>query len=212
MSRKPKPPLRVVCNPFVALDHEGRPAAAVAFDTGDKHVGRDRRHVGASLDAEIIEARDPVSVSRDASGHSVVSGDGRKSRSDVWFNFSAEAVTVADSRHHRRALDPACGGQPALIAADEATARRIGQKFTNPSDIIVETAKARLSEFVKDTGELPEWAHLHAALLPSGVSASMTKAEVHKSHQGHAEFLAAHLAKATQATAAKVAAVKGDSK
>lgn len=209
MSRKPKAPLRVVANPFVALDHEGRPAAAVAFDTGDRHTGNARRLIAASFASELIEARDPVTVGSDASGNKVVSGDGRKSRHDVWFSFSADAVIVPDSRHHRRALDPACGGQPALLAADEDTARRIGQKFVNPSDVIVETAKVRLAEFVKDNGELPEWAHLHAALLPSGSSVSLKKEAVHVSHQGHAEFLAAHVAKVTTKA---VAASKGDSK
>ena len=200
--RKPKAPLRVVANPFVFLDHEGRPAAAVAFDTGDKLIGQNRRHVGASHSAELIEERAPLTVSIGPDGRPLIQGDGRASRHDVWFEFSPEPQTVPDTLTHRRAMDPSRGGQPALLPADEATAARCGLAFVDPSLVIVETAKVRLAEHVADFGAIPEWAHLHPSLLPAGAVASMEADELHVSHRGHAEFLAAHVAKVKPATPA----------
>ena len=203
--RKPKAPLRVYANPFVALDAEGRPACAVAFDSGDRFVGETRRHIGARHGSLCLEKRDPVSVTRQPGprGRATITGDGRKSRHDIWFVFSAAPQTVPDTRTHRQALDPSKGGQPALLPADEATARAVGVAYQDPSHVIVETARQALARHCRDCGgEPPEWSVRHQDLLPRpGQDAKGQDAkwsfpvpadQIHESHAAHADFLQQH--------------------
>ena len=184
MSRRPKM-LRVAVNPFVHIDHEGRPAAAVGYDP--VYHSPDRRHVAAKHAAELVEARHPVDVR-------LATGDDRLSKHDIWFEFDAEPQTLPDTDHYRRAMRPGLQG-PALLPADEATAKACGLPFVQPSKAIVETAKVQLATYVANFGELPDWAHLHPDLLPDGHAATMKRDEIHVSHQGHADFLAKHVAK-----------------
>ena len=185
MSRRPKL-LRVVANPFVAVDHEGRPAAAVGCDP--LYHTPDRRHVGARHAAELLVSRNPVDAVK-------VSGDDRLPIHDIWFEFDHEVQVVPDSHHYRRQLDPSKGGQPAILPADKATADKIGLPFVDPSHVIVETARVVIACHLADHGELPDWAHLHPNLLPEGVEPSMEADDIHASHASHAAFLAKHVAK-----------------
>jgi hypothetical protein len=182
--------LRVVANPFVHLDHEGRPAAAVGYDP--VHHSPDRRHVAAKHSAELVEARHPVDLVN-------VTGDARLPVHDIWFSFDADVQSIPDTDHYRRAMRPGLQG-PALIPADESTAKAIGLPFVDPSHVIVETAKVALATYTADHGELPDWAHLHPGLLPVGQTATMKADEIHASHVEHAEFLAKHVARRAPAT------------
>ena len=206
-ARRTKPPLRVVVNPFVVLDHEGRPAAAVAFDSGDKFVGRSRRWIGAAPAHEVIEKRDPIVVGRGPNGRPVISGDGRPSLHDVWFAFAPDPIVVPDTRAHRRALDPARGGQPPLLPADAQTAARLGLPFVAPALIVYETARVGALRHHADHGELPEWVSGIPGLLGSNPAVAdlaydpehgddaveRRLASLHASHAVAARLLHAHL-------------------
>ena len=100
-------------------------------------------------------------------------------------------------------MDPSKGGQPALLPADKATAEKLGLPFVDPSHVVVETARVVVARHAADHGELPDWAHLHPDLLPEGHEPSMEREDIHKSHVGHADFLAKHVAKLPKPPAPK---------
>lgn len=178
MPRKPKT-LRVVVNPFAKpLDHDGRPAAAVATDPA--YHNPDNHLVGATRAHEMLEARAPVDLR-------TLTGDDRLSLQDSWREFSPEPLTIPDTPYYRECCRPSVDGGPSLLPANEATARALGVAFRDPSAVILADAKFRAEQWAKDhDGELPEWA---------------SEAPEHPSHTCHAQFLAAHAAKATPSAA-----------
>lgn len=186
--------MRIVPNPFAVLDADGRPAAAFTLDPVFENP--DRRFVGAVLKSEIVEARTPVELNR---SKKTMNGDNRKSLHDVWFEFSAEPQVVVDLMDHGHAANyykqrAKCGpGEvaPALLPANEATAKRLGVAFSEPSAIIVATAKVQAARWLADHGELPEWA------------SDMDPKDMHASHACHVKFLAEHTAKAKAAAPVK---------
>lgn len=187
MPRRPTT-LRVVANPFVCLDHEGRPSAAVPFDPS--FHSPDRRHVGARHAAEVLEARKPPTILqvRDGMGGTTarIEGDSRETIHDIWFTFESEAQTVPLTPHYREMMRPGGGDGAALIPADEKSARLAGVPFRPPHEVILETAKLKAEQWAKEhDGELPDWAN---ELLKDE--------DLHASHKGHRALLAAHMAKA----------------
>jgi hypothetical protein len=187
--------MRIVPNPFAVLDHDGRPSAAFTLDPVFENP--DRRLVGAVRRSEVVEARTPVEFNR---AKKTMGGDNRKSLHDTWYEFSAEAQVVVDLMDHGHAANyykqrAKCGpGEiaPALLPANEATAKRLGVSFREPSAVVVSTAKAAAARWAADhDGELPEWA------------SDMDPKDMHASHACHAKFLAEHVAKAKAAVPVK---------
>ena len=181
--RKPKT-IRVVVNPFIHLDHEGRPAAAITLDP--KFENPDRRFIGAVMKSEVIEPRTPVEVDRK---RRVMKGDNRPALHDRWFEFDHQAVSVLDMLDHgntyymqRAKTGPGELG-PVVLPANKESAKRLGVPFRDPSAVILETAKQAAKAWAADhDGEVPEWA------------AGGKLEEMHPSHACHARLLAAHKA------------------
>jgi hypothetical protein len=197
--RKPKV-MRIVVNAFAHLDHEGRPAAAITLDP--VHENPDRRFVGAVLKSELTEARTPVEFDR---SRGIVRGDNRPSLEDRWFEFDSAPQTVIDLIDHGNQyyvqMARACAGElaPVVLPANKETAKRLGVVFSDPSAVVVETAKAAAARWAENhDGEVPEWAK------------DLPQEKMHPSHACHAKLLAAHRAQVVPAVSPKAAsAVKG---
>ncbi len=196
--------LLVVVNPFVALDHQGRPTAVVQCDP-DFH-DPDGHQVGAVVKAELLQAALPIDLK--ASRTTAI-----PAKHDVWFECTPEVVKLPIPNvngqpmvhllsHYLREMRPSAGGQPALLPADVKTAKLAGVTFADPSTVIVETARLQALRWAKDhDDELPEWAEataedLAGAKVKLDANGHLLSYEgLHPSHAAHARFLAAHKAK-----------------
>lgn len=190
--RRPKM-LRLVMNPFVHLDAEGRPAAAITLDP--KFENPDRRFIGAVMKSEVLEPRNAVEFDRK---RKVVKGDNRPAVHDRWFEFSCEPVSVLDMTENgntyyvqRAKAGPGELG-PVVLPANKESAKRLGVAFRDPSAVVLETAKQAAKAWAADhDGEVPEWA------------AGGKLEEMHPSHACHAKLVAAHKAQVSGAKAVK---------
>jgi hypothetical protein len=108
------PTLRVYPNPYVHLDHEGRPAGACPVDPA--HQPDRRAWVGASLDREKTVITDEPQA-----------GERRSPTQVTVFAFACEVQELPASAYY---LDRLRDGE--LIAADAATARMAGVAFIPP--------------------------------------------------------------------------------
>lgn len=120
----PAKTLRVLPNPYLHLDHEGRPSSAVPVDPGHNPG---RAWVGAHLCVTVL-TKDKQGFATDQ---------------DTWFEFDlAEPAEVPNTHYYAHAVRH---GQ--LIAADEATARTVGRKFADPATTLAESKVAAAKRF-----------------------------------------------------------------
>jgi hypothetical protein len=181
MARKPKT-LSVVVNPFAHIDHEGRPACAVAFEPNPMARGSEpKRYHGAIHHAKPVELRKPVHVT--AGG---ISGDTRPSVHEHTFEFAyGEVLTLPDTRYYREHLTPSVDGVTPLLSADEATAKKLGRPFREPTLTIAETADVMAKRWADaNDGELPEFVTVDPAKTDEEL------ADVHLAHVRAARYLA----------------------
>ncbi len=192
MARAPKV-LRVVVNPFAHLDHEGRPACAVQHEPNPMARGTElKRYHGAIHHAKTLELRAPVV----ATPHGV-SGDPRPSVHEHTFEFAyGEVLTLPDTRYYREHLTPDITGATSLLAADEATAKKLGRPFRDPALTIHETAEQAAKRWADaNDGEEPEFVTVDHALEDDKL------ADVHPAHVRAARYLAKCAVARAEATA-----------
>lgn len=181
MARAPKI-LRVVVNPFAHLDHEGRPACAVAHEPNPAARGTElKRHHGAVHHAHPIELRAPVVVTPNG-----ITGDPRKSVHEHTFEFSyGEILTLPDTHYYREHLTPSVDGATPLLPADEATAKKLGVPFRKPELTIHETATQAAKRWAEaNDGEQPEFVTVDHAKDDEKLQ------DVHPAHVRAARYLA----------------------
>jgi len=141
---RPKQTLKVVPNPYGAIDHNGQPCCAVMCHQGE-HVPRGTiRYVGANIvDAAIV--RPAVEVSIGGVVHQTQPAD-----HEIVWEFSAEPVDVPNIpyyvEHITRNAD--------LIAADVTTAKLCGiSQFVEPSKLLAQSKEAARAEWDAQHGE-----------------------------------------------------------
>ena len=205
--------LRVVANPFAAIDHaEGcpdgptcgpdcRPAGAFPHEPAPAPFQDDEvRHVGAKRHVSELSPANPMA--RILAEH------------DRAFEFSHETIAVNQSTYYRNALNQGQLGHRALLPADEATHAYAGIPgiFKHPHAIIAQRAE--------ELGLMPPaFGELHAADcaakgLPAPVVESPMKpwAEVLKPHQEAAAAKRKALADEHAAFLASVAVLTPEAK
>ncbi len=127
--------LKVVANPFAALDHKARPQAMVPF------YGMSDRGVGAELDAAASK-KEGVFV----------------------FTFSKEPVTLAcnsvpELAYYLRALKDGT-----LLALDRTTATMAAvTQHDSANDALEDAAEKAALKFLEATGSLPSWSQTVAS-------------------------------------------------
>ena len=187
MARKAKV-LRALVNPFCILDHDGRPACAVAFEPNPKARGTElRRHHGAVLKAALLEERKATQII----GKVVIPGDPRPSLHDRTFQFAfGEVITVPDTKFYREHFTPAVGQvSTPFLPADEETARKLGRPFRDPELSIVETAHIMAKKWSDaNDGEVAEF-------MSIDLDSEASLADVHPLHVASARYLAKLLPK-----------------
>lgn len=147
--------LVVYANPYAALDHLARPQAFVKIP-GTNTV------IGGEFDHEAHEASKKDSIS----------GEGK----NVYkFNFDPQPLTcrtINDLAYYTRAI-----ADGALIAGDEATAKRAGVEFVEPVKAL-EAAKAKAAaDWAAAYGAPPDWAATPAPKATPKASAKLADAK-----------------------------------
>lgn len=132
--------LLVVANPWLTLDHEGRPSAHITY------LGTDRL-VGGELDAEASRKEE----------------DGRK----PIYKFHEEPVALKVSRPSEVALYVRAIQSGALLAADAETARLAGVDFVPTADALRRAKEAAAATWEAETGRRPGWASAAAPKPPA---------------------------------------------
>jgi len=164
----PKPrTLRVLPNPYVFIDHEGRPHGS--FDADPIQHDPNARKIGIKA----IKAT-PIRLPS--------KGDDRPALHDVVLEYSDEVQTLPDgdavhgpSLHARMGLKQgavvedvkdakgAVTGRKivlpgALVAADEETAKAVGLPFADPIELLAAAREAAIKQWTLDYGEPPAFA------------------------------------------------------
>ncbi len=138
--------IRVVANPYCALDADGNPCGAVSLDP-DAANGAER-HIGAKRTTTTLVKFGGV----DALGRTVADPRGAGLYATTWA-FSAEPVTVHDTAYHRQRL--ACGE---LFPADRETARALGVAFVEPEKALDAAKTSAAALYAQAHGAPPAWA------------------------------------------------------
>lgn len=139
-------PLLVVANPFVHLDHKGRPAGLVQYDP--EYAGGDVRYIGASLERVVVVARQKF--------------DANLSRRAANITHDLTPQPVVDSVFHREHVKSG-----ALLAANASTANRCGQKaFVQLGDALNAAFAAAVAEHERETGKTADVASWFAGEEP----------------------------------------------
>lgn len=141
--------LVVWANPYLVLDHLGRPAGACSRERLPMHVNSHPGYIGCECVASAPEKLPP--------GHA-----GTPDQDTCW-HFSRQPVTVPDNPYYRQKLR-----YGEVFPADEKTARTCGMKFV-PLDEAVSAAKAAaVARWESYFGEKPEDVDPYARPKPAG--------------------------------------------
>jgi hypothetical protein len=146
--------LRVHPNPYLHLDHEGRPAGACPFDP-DEHDGSSLRYVGATRVTTETRREDPRR--------------GITAQHDYTWEFSKEAVVVPATDYYRRAIR---SGE--LLAADVETFVEAGgarEHFIEHPHALRHSKHGACARHKANHGEHPEAALAHWADAPATADA-----------------------------------------
>ncbi len=131
--------LVVYSNPYLHVDHEGRPAGAVPTDP--EHTGTERRWVGARLCPKRTQV---TKVSPDRSLH--------ESEQNTVFSFDDEPVTVPFTHYYLERIR-----QGELVAANAPTALAASVKFEPIADVRGRAKAAASKAWKAERGEdLPD--------------------------------------------------------
>lgn len=138
--------IRVVANPFCALDASGNPCGAVALDP-DAANGAER-HIGAKRTTKTLVKFGGV----DGLGRTIADPRGAGLYETTWA-FSSEPVTVHDTAYHRQRI--ACGE---LLPADRETAAALGVAFIEPTKALAAAKAEAAALYALAHGAPPAWA------------------------------------------------------
>lgn len=161
--------LRVVANPYHALDAQGRPAGAVPLDP--TRASGSVRYIGATLAATVLERWG----GKDRLGRPTFDPRGY-GRQDTTWSFSDEPVEIEDTPYHRQRL-----ASRELFAADEATHATVFRgrvPFVPPADALAVAKADAAAAFERETGAPPPFA---AAPAPPPASAPALAASASRS-------------------------------
>ncbi len=137
--------LRVLPNPYCALDADGDPAGAVPrVDLTNTATIERRNRQGRTVKTQVPT----LTVLLCAAVAPVPAGKSAK----VKYAFESDPATVPDCVEHRGYLR-----RGEAFAADEATAKLVGIEYVEP-DFALELAKERAAnEFKAERGVFPHW-------------------------------------------------------
>jgi hypothetical protein len=129
--------LRVYVNPYVHLDHEGRPCGACPVDPA--HIADRREWVGAWLDVE-----------RTRITSEPAKGEVRAHTQQTVFAFSQDVQELPLTHGY---LDRVRTGE--LLAADPSTAQAAGVRFIEPAHALEAARKAAVARWHALYGDEP---------------------------------------------------------
>lgn len=110
----PSVPLRVIPNPYSALDQFGSPSGAARLDPDKRISGGQRRYIGARLEVDILATR------LDGAGRPDGSGLAPTLQRNRWSFQTDAAIEIADTPFHRRLLQ-----QGSILPWDQGTHVRV---------------------------------------------------------------------------------------
>lgn len=141
MATKKLRTLAVYANPYLHLDADGLPQAALPWDPIGHNPGRG--WVGAELKAETGPAYEP--------------GDPRQPDHRIWFEFSDEPQVLPDTPYYRMAI-----ARGELVIADKATADACGVSFVDPATALAKHKANALAHRKAHHGDEPACLAGHA--------------------------------------------------
>jgi hypothetical protein len=125
--RRSKKMLSVVPNPYLVLDHEGRPSCVVRYDPAFGRKG-EVTYVGATL------AREKISRDDTQGRHDL---DDRHALWDITYKYSMTPLSIENTDYHLARIR-----EGSILAADEATAKFAGVEFVDLAKAL-DMAKAK---------------------------------------------------------------------
>lgn len=128
--------LLVLANPWLYIDHKGRPAGVVPKEPS-AGTNDSREFVGAKLCPK--RTRITKKLGR---------GELRSAPQDTVWLFAKEPVKVPNTPYYRRHVQ-----RGDLVAGDEATAKACGVKFEDPSKRLAALKDAAVDRFDSDYGK-----------------------------------------------------------
>lgn len=136
----PNKKLKVHPNPWVFIDHLGRPAGRLPFD-GYEH-SQSPGAVGATItDVKLVQSAMIMRVAgRDL--------EVNPAQHDHRITYSKEAVEIPNTAYYRDAIK-----RFDLVAADSATAQEAGVKFEDPSSVLSKLKLEAVARFNAETAE-----------------------------------------------------------
>lgn len=136
----PNNKLKVHPNPWVYIDHEGRPAGRLPFDVFEHSPSPGA--VGATItDVKLLQSAMTMRVAG-------LNLEVNPAQYDHRITYSKESVEIPNTAYYRDAIKRAD-----LVAADEATAQVAGIKFEEPSKVLSKLKDAAVSRFNAETAE-----------------------------------------------------------
>lgn len=143
-------PLLVFPVPFAALDAEGMPAASVRFDPP---MGRKNEvhFIGCTLERKVVEKR--------------TRAEGRQTLYETAFHYELSPQSIPHTDYHVQRIR-----HGELLAADAATAKRVGVPFVPPTQAFERARHAAIAAWTDQYGEPPpieRWPAL-CLVLPDG--------------------------------------------
>lgn len=136
----PTKKLKVFPNPWVYIDHNGRPAGRLPPDPYEDSPSA--RSIGATM-TDVVEVQKPM-VMRVAGMDLEVNPAQHEHR----ITYSREAVEIPNTPYYRNAIK--CLD---LIAADAETAAVSGVKFEDPTVVLARVKAAAIKAFDAETGQ-----------------------------------------------------------
>ena len=145
----PSAPLRVLPNPYSALDQFGHPSGAARLDPDKRISAGQRRYIGARLEADIFETR------VDGAGRPDGSGLAPTLQRNRWSFTTDKPIEIADTPYHRGLLRAG-----SILPWDEGTHRVIfglGVPFRAPAEALRAAREAAIKIWIQEhpRGEEP---------------------------------------------------------
>ena len=134
----PSNKIRVYPNPYVYIDHLGRPAGRLPFD-GFEH-SPSAGFVGASV-TDIVKVKSAMTMR--VAG---IEMEVKPAQHDMRITYSADPVEIPKTHYYLDAIR-----RQDLIAADQETARLAGVKFEDPKKVLATYRSEAISRFDAET-------------------------------------------------------------
>ena len=136
----PSKKLRVFPNPWVYIDHLGRPAGRLPFDAFEH--SQSPGAVGAEIcDVKLVAAATVMRVA----GRAL---EVQFPQHDTRIKYTRDPVSIPASNYYRDAVK-----RGDLVAADQETAALCGVTFTDPAKALANAKAEAVAKFNAETGE-----------------------------------------------------------